>query len=171
MTTTLRTLRLLLLSAWVGSLIFFAFAVAPVAFKVLPDTHTAGLVVRGTLLVLHRIGLFSGALYLLLTLALLALRADGHRARFAELGLVSAMLLVTAYLQISVLPRMESDRLTLGGEVTTASPDAPARRHFERLHTQSEKLEGFVLLAGVATLCLAPLHGTDRAKVNGEATR
>ena len=53
MQTVLRALRLFAMVAWVGGLIFFAFVVAPVAFHSLPSTHEAGIVVGGTLRVLH----------------------------------------------------------------------------------------------------------------------
>ena len=161
MTTSLRVLRLLALASWVGGIAFFAFALAPVAFKTMPDAHQAGTIVRGTLLVLHRIGIGSGALYLFCTLALLAGQFDSHPARAAEIVLVVSMLALTLYLQQSVMPRMETDRLTLGGEVDAAPAGTPARHHFERLHGLSEKVEGAILLEGVILLCLAPVHGRD----------
>ncbi|WP_433983104.1 DUF4149 domain-containing protein [Tunturiibacter empetritectus] len=57
MQTLLRALRLFAMVAWVGGLGFFAFVVAPVAFHSLPSAHEAGMVVGGTLRVLHWIGL------------------------------------------------------------------------------------------------------------------
>ena len=161
MTTSLRVLRLLALATWVGGIAFFAYAVAPVAFKTLPDAHQAGTIVRGTLLILHRVGLASGTIYLLLTLALLAGQYDSHPARAAEIVLVVSMLALTLYLQQSVLPPMESDRLSRGGNVDAASLDSPARLHFERLHRISEKLEGAILLEGIVLLGLAPVHSRD----------
>ena len=161
MSTAFRILRLLALAVWVGSLIFFAFAVAPVAFKIMPDAHQAGLIVRGTLLVLHRIGLFSGVIYLFFTVALLATQRDSHPARAVEVALIVAMMALTLYLQQSVLPHMETDRLTLGGDVDAAPETATARLHFDRLHRLSERIEGAVLLEGIILLCLAPVHGRD----------
>ena len=161
MRTSFRALRLIALALWVGGIAFFAFAVAPVAFKTMPDAHQAGMIVRGTLLVLHRIGLFAGCVYLFFTLALLATQHDSHPARAGEIVLVVSMLALTLYLQQSILPRMETDRLTLGGEVNTAPADAPARLRFERLHRVSERLEGAILFEGLALLCLAPIHGRD----------
>ena len=66
MTTVFRIVRLIALAIWVGGLVFFGF-VAAVAFSTLPDTHSAGLVVRGSLIALHHIGLVAGIAYLLLT--------------------------------------------------------------------------------------------------------
>ena len=156
-----RILRLLSLSVWVGSIAFFAFAVARVAFGQLPNVHLAGIVVRGTLLDLHRIGLVAGAVYLFFTLALLATQTDSHPARAAEIVLVVAMMALTLYLQQSVLPHMETDRLTLGGDVAEAPANAPARVHFDRLHRLSVRLESIILIEGIVLLCLAPIHGRD----------
>ena len=156
MKLTFRALRLIALALWVGGIVFF-LAVASVAFKTMPDTHLAGIVVRGSLLALHRIGLFAGAIYLFFTLALLATH-DSHPARAVELVLVISMMALTLYLQQSVLPHMETDRLTLGGNVQTTSPDLPAHRHFDRLHALSTRLEGTILLEGLALLCLAPVQ-------------
>jgi hypothetical protein len=160
LTTFLRILRLIALSAWVGSIIFFVFGVAIVAFKLMPPAQ-AGLVVRNSLIALHRIGFIAGAVYFLCTLAILALQRDTHPFRAAELALVVAMLSLTAYLQMSLMPRMETDRLTLGGDITTAPLNSPQRQHFERLHGLSEKIEGAVLIEGLILLGLAPIHGRD----------
>lgn len=160
MRTGLRIVRLLALAAWVGS-IFFFIVVAYETFKVLPNPHEAGLVVRASLLALHRIGLVAGAVYLFFTLALLATQHDSHPARAAEIVLVVAMMALTLYLQQSLLPHMETDRLTLGGDVSAAPLNAPARVHFEKLHRLSERLEGVVLVEGILLLCLAPIHSRE----------
>ena len=160
MTFLLRILRSIAIASWVGGLVFFGF-VAKVAFTTLPDAHTAGTIVRGSLIELHHIGLIAGLAYFLLTLALLATQGDTHPARAGELVLIIAMLSLTLYSQFSILPRMESDRLALGGDVTTTSENAPARVHFERLHRLSVRIEGAVLIEGLLLLILAPIHGRD----------
>ena len=160
MTIVLRILRLIALSAWVGSLIFFGF-VAKIAFTTLPNAHEAGLFVRGSLIELHHLGLIAGLIYFLVTLAILATQSDTHPARAAELALIIAMLGLTVYSQYSIIPRMESDRLALNGDVTTVSLDNPTRAHFERLHKLSVQMEGAVLIEGLLLLVLAPIHGRD----------
>jgi hypothetical protein len=157
MTTLLRILRLYPLALWVGGEIFFVI-VAGIAFTVLPDAHSAGMVVRGALLDLHRIGIGAGVTYLLATLGLLATRRDTHRVRAVEVVLVGVMLLLTLYSQMSVIPRMESDRLSLGGDITAVSKDNPTRQEFDRLHQRSVNLEGGVLLCGLVLIALAPVH-------------
>lgn len=159
MKLTFRALRLIALALWVGGIVFF-LAIAGVAFKSMPDAHLAGMIVRGSLLALHRIGLFAGTIYLFFTLALLATH-DPHPIRAVEIVLVVSMMALTLFLQQSVLPRMETDRLTLGGDVQATSPDLPAHKHFDRLHALSTRLEGAVLLEGLALLCLAPVQSPE----------
>ena len=103
-------------------------------------------------------GIAAGVIYLLATLGLLATRRDTHRARAAEVALVGVMLLLTLYSQMSVIPRMENDRLSLGGDVTTVSKDNPVRHDFDRLHSLSVNLEGAVLLCSLVLIALAPIH-------------
>ena len=160
MTTVLRSIRLYALAVWVGGIVFFSF-VAAIAFKSLPDAHEAGIVVRGALISLHHIGMVAGLIYLVGTMALLATQRDSHPIRAAELALVLMMLMLTGYSEFSVIPRMERDRMTLGGDVSKAPMDAPARRHFERLHGVSVKVEGVVLIEGLMLLAMAAVHGRD----------
>lgn len=160
MTTVFRIARLFALAVWVGGLVFFGF-VAAVAFKTLPSVEEAGLMVRGSLIALHHVGLVCGVVYLLFTLALLATQRDTHPVRAAELALVVVMLGLTAYSEFSVMPRMESDRMSAGGDITKLAEDAPARVHFNRLHQVSVRVEGGVLIAGLVLLGLASVHGRD----------
>ena len=163
MTTLLRILRLYPLALWAGGEVFFVL-VAGIAFTVLPDAHSAGLVVRGALIDLHRLGIGAGVIYLLATLGLLATRRDTHRVRMAEVALVGVMLLVTLYSQMSIIPRMENDRLALGGDITAVSKDNPTRQDFDRLHSVSVDLEGTVLLFSLVLIALAPIHDRRTSK-------
>jgi hypothetical protein len=163
MATFLRILRLYALTAWVGGLIFF-IVVAGIAFKYLPDAHTAGLIVRNSLLAIHRIGIYAAILFILATLALVALQRDHHPVRAAELGLAMIMLTLTLYSQLSIMPRMETDRPTLGGNVQTAPPDSRAARDFNRLHARSVDVEVSVLIAGLVLVALAPVQGRIRPR-------
>jgi hypothetical protein len=160
MTTVFRIIRLYALAIWVGGLVFFGF-VAAVAFRTIPDTHEAGLVVRGSLIDLHHIGMIAGLIYLLLTLALLATQQDTHPIRAAELVLVLAMLALTGYSEFSIMPRMETDRIAVGGDIMKAPADAPGRQDFDRLHNISVKVEGAVLVEGLLLLAMAAIHGRD----------
>jgi Domain of unknown function (DUF4149) len=153
MQTVLRALRLYAMVAWVGGLVFFAFVVAPVAFHSLTSAHEAGLVVGGTLRVLHLIGLVAGGVFYAAT-SLLWFRAEvPARVSFAiQLVLVGVMLVMTAFSQFRILPAMERDRVVAGGEVETASMENAGRVDFERLHVLSERLEGLVLFCGLGVV-------------------
>jgi len=152
---TARIIRLYAIALWVGGLVFFV-VVAQVAFSTLPSTHEAGMVVRGSLLMLHNIGTIAGFVYLILTLLLLGL-GDRRTARFAEFALAAAMIGLTSYSQFSIIPRMEQDRASLGGEVDTSPAGAAAHLDFNRLHRLSTNVEGGVLLCGLVVLALAAL--------------
>lgn len=150
----LRALRLLTLVVWVGGIIFFAFVVAPVAFRNLPSPHEAGIVVRGTILVLHTIGLVCGGLFLVATLLLLRGATPNVKTNLiAQAILIFIMIAITEISQLAVLPPMEVDRAQAGGAIEAAPADNPARIHFERLHILSERLEGAVLFLGLG-VCL-----------------
>ena len=159
MTLFLRMVRLIALAAWAGALFYFGF-VAKAAFQSF-DPANAGTMVRSSLQALHHLGLFAGTVYLLFTVALLATQRDSHPARAVELVFIISMLALTGYSQLSVMPRMETDRLNLGGDVTKASPEDPAYIHFQRLHGLSVKLEGAVLVEAIILLALAPIHGRE----------
>jgi len=154
--TILRILRLYAIALWVGGLVFFV-AVAQVAFNNLPTPHEAGMVVRGSLLAIHHIGIVAGLVYLLATIALRFLNRRSPGLYIAESLLVIAMLLLTFYSKDSIIPRMERDRLALGGEVTDATKASPEHLDFDRLHSVSTKVEGGVLLCGLVVLALAAL--------------
>ncbi len=164
MTFALRAIRLLTMVAWVGGLLFFAFVLAPVAFHVLPSTHQAGLVVGGTLVMLHRIGAVCGTLFLIATGIFWSDRTvPGRRLYAVEMALAILMLAITAYLQVSVLPAMERDRAQAGGDIDAAPRTDPARLAFERLHPLSERLEGAALFAGLGIVLLIAAESTARA--------
>jgi hypothetical protein len=171
MLTFVRALRLYAIVAWVGGLAFFAFVVAPVTFGSLASAHEAGLVVGGTLRVLHWVGLVSGVAFCAGTCWLWKRAEDSVRVGFRrELVLTGLMLVVTAYSQFRVLPAMEVDRALAGGEVETASLENPGRVDFERLHRLSERLEGFVLACGLGVVFVLSREGrlpeTDELKTD-----
>jgi len=145
----LRAFRLLSLSVWLGSLVFFAFVLAPVAFSPMVTDQVHNLVVSGSIVgaalrALHWIGLACGVIF---AVCVLQLR---RRWMGVQLGVVAAMLALTALSQFWIIPRMDRDRVQAGGDIDAASIDSPARQDFERLHPLSEKVEGGVLLGGLA---------------------
>ena len=151
--TVLRFFMLLSLVAWVGGIIFFAFVVAPALFTLLPNTHLAGLVVARALKTLHWIGLISGLVYLLTSLAYARLTTTSLQPLAARNVFVYLMLALTAVLQFSIIPRMDALRLSVG-QIDAVAPDNPVRVQFNALHVWSTRLEGAVLLLGLALIYL-----------------
>lgn len=147
----LRFLMLLSLVLWIGGLIFFAFVVAPSAFKVLPTTHLAGNVVAVTLGKLHWIGIVSGLVYLIASL-LYSYYTNGtaHVFAFRHI-LVCLMLALTLISQFGIIPRMDALRASLG-EVSAVPIDNPQRVQFDDLHVWSTRVDGAVLLLGLVVV-------------------
>ncbi len=152
---TLRLLQLLAMVVWVGGLCFFAFVLAPTAFATLPTIHEAGLIVGATLRVFDLVGVVCGALFLAATALLFRSAPMRIRGRYEmEFLLATVMLLGTSYIHWNVLPAMETDRLQAGGDVAAVEPTNPARVHFDKLHTRSERVEGAVLFIGLGVVFL-----------------
>jgi hypothetical protein len=161
MRTFLRTLILLALVVWVGGLLFFGAVVAPVAFESLMPMFrdpgvglgAAGTMVRDSLTHLHDIGLFCGAILLLLYVVERITSAT-RRSIGPPVLLTALMMGLTAYSQFSVIPRMETLRLNAGAAMFDLNSTNPARLDFNRLHNLSTSLEGIVLLCGIGLIIL-----------------
>jgi len=149
----LRALRLVSIVVWVGGIVFFAFVVAPVAFHGLPSPHEAGIVVRGTLLVLNKIGIICALVFLAATALLARVGRPGTRSTVAQSVLILVMAVLTQYTQI-IVNTMESDRIRAGGDINAAAADNLYRLHFESLHIRSERVEGAILFLGLAVCVL-----------------
>ncbi|MDR3751345.1 MAG: DUF4149 domain-containing protein [Terracidiphilus sp.] len=162
MKTVLRSLLSLALIVWLGAEIFFPI-VAAITFGTLqPDTHTAGSIVGHLLRILHNMGLVSG----IVALALLALAPAWGlfkpRAVLAPMALVVLMLACTVYSQFVIIPAMERDRIAAGGAIDAVDAADPSRIHFNKLHNRSERVEGIVILLGLATVVLVAGAETTR---------
>jgi hypothetical protein len=59
------------------------------------------------------------------------------------------MLLLTLISQFGIIPRMDAIRASIG-EIDAAPIDSPARVQFDGLHHWSTRIEGGVLLLGLA---------------------
>ncbi len=152
MRTALRVAIAVLAAIWVGAVAFLP-VVAAIAFHVLPGVQVAGLLVRNVLGALHTEGLVVGSLLLLLLLAAVPAQAYGRRL-IGPVLCAATMLLLTAFSQRGIVPRMEADRLAVGGDMS-AAPVGDARRiEFDRLHHASEEVEEGVLAAGLVMVAL-----------------
>ena len=151
----LRLLQLLTMVIWAGGLIFFAFVLAPTAFHTLPSVHLAGAVVGASLKVFDVLAMVAGAIFLASTAILFRGAPMRIRGRYEmEFLLAGVMLVGTAYIHWNIMPMMDADTARVGGDISTAAPDHPAKIHFDKLHVRSERVEGFVLLLSMGVLFL-----------------
>lgn len=154
MRTFARFLLMFSLVVWIGGIIFFSFVVAPALFSLLPSQELAGRIVSRSLGSLHLLGLICGIIFIAATLL-----AELKRARVLRL-LVVLMILLTAYSQFRITPRMQQIREAVGGSIQALPPQDAGRAAFDRLHEISVIVEGVVLIAGIGLIGL--LAGEDQ---------
>ncbi len=165
MRTSFHSAVYLALGLWLGALVFFGAILAPIAFSQLPPLfatpaagiHAAGMVVGDSLVRLHWIGLFCGLIFLVVSVVARA----HYRTIIPQAVLVLVMMLLTAYSQFSIIPRMDTARESVGGNVEAVAANNPGRQIFDRLHQRSVHVEGLVLLCGVGAL-VATAHWSRR---------
>lgn len=163
MRTLFHSVVYLALAVWLGALIFFGAVLAPIAFSQLPPLlgaqgiHAAGLIVGGSLVRLHWMGLICGLIFL----ALMIVARAHYRTILPQAILVLVMMLLTAYSQFSIIPRMDTARDSIGGNVDAVAANNPGRQIFDRLHQRSVHVEGLVLLCGIGAL-VATAHWSRR---------
>jgi hypothetical protein len=115
------------------------------------------MIVGGSLVRLHWMGLVCGLIFLALSVV-----AKAHyRMIIPQVGLVVVMMLLTAYSQFSIIPRMDTARESVGGNVDAVAANNPGRQIFDRLHQRSVHVEGLVLLCGIGAL-VATAHWSRR---------
>lgn len=152
MKTVVRAILFLLIILWLGGVMFFP-VVAYTAFTRLPSPRLAGMVVGHSLRMLHTEGLIAGVLIIIFLLLARLTRALPRRIA-PSIVLALIMIGLTAYSQYSVIPRMNHDRIAVGGDIESAQSTNPYRADFDRLHVRSVRLEEGVLLAGVVLVIL-----------------
>ena len=157
----LRFLMLLSLVVWIGGLIFFAFVLAPTAFQVLPNTHLAGNVVGRALNKLHWIAIISGIVYLITSLLYSYVTQGTAHVFVLRHILICLMLALTLFSQFWIIPRMDALRASVG-DFATAPLTNPARVQFDALHIWSTRVEGAVLLLGLAAISVTASALSDR---------
>lgn len=149
----LRFLMFLALIVWLGGLIFFP-VVAQTAFTVLPTRHLAGSVVGRSLSILHWMAIIAGIVFLINSLIYNRLSTGSTHVFAARHILICLMLALTLVSQFSIIPRMDTLRASLPGEIDSVPADNPARMQFDSLHVWSTKIEQGVLVLGVVLVYL-----------------
>ena len=150
MPSILRTLEFLALNVWLGSDVFLSFVVAPAAFQVLGSRDQAGAMVGFALWRMHFIGVVCGVVFLVVR----AVRTRTFASLVAPAALcVALMIVLTIVSQHVVSPRMAALRTHMGSIQGTSS-DSLLLAEFNRWHRVSVRLEGAVLLGGLAAMYL-----------------
>ncbi|MDQ3134533.1 MAG: DUF4149 domain-containing protein, partial [Acidobacteriota bacterium] len=110
--SALGVVRLLLLGIWLGSAIFFSFAVAPSAFAVLPARELAGAIVTRTIGIVNVGGSLIGLL--LLATAFAGKVKAMRRAWTLEVIALALLMLATGVGHWVISARMLALRLSMG---------------------------------------------------------
>jgi uncharacterized membrane protein len=148
-----RYLMLLSLVIWVGGLIFFSFVLAPTVFAVLPTKQLAGVVVSRSLGIMHWMAITCGVVFAV-TSMIDSRMVNGAAEPFAARNLIIyAMIILTLVGMFGIASRMLALREQMNP--IDAVPHDDARRvEFNRLHHWSTRVEGSVLVLGLALLYL-----------------
>jgi hypothetical protein len=138
---------------WIGGLIFFP-VVAQTAFTVLPTRQLAGSVVGRSLTILHWMAIVSGVIFLVSSLVYNRFSSGSMHVLGARHILICLMLLLTLISQFGIIPRMDTLRASLPGEIDSVPLDNPARMQFDALHVWSTKIEQGVIVLGLVLIYL-----------------
>ena len=150
MSSVLRFVQVFALGTWLGAIIYLSFVVAPGAFATLGSRDQAGAFVGMALGRLHHLGVIAAVMFLV---AALALSPTLKMLAQPAVILVILMAALTAFSQHRVTPRMADLRRQMVS-VDATPRDNPLRVEFDRLHQWSVRIEGSVLLLGIAALFL-----------------
>lgn len=148
-------LEALLLSVWLGSMIFFSFAVAPSAFAVLPTREMAGAMVTSAIGKVEVLGLVIGPLLILLQIARWRRGHSSALSKNLQLILVVVMTVAGASSRFWISPKMVSLRVAMGGHIDDVPAGDSLRIQFNDLHQYSVALMTTAMVAGVVVLFLS----------------
>jgi hypothetical protein len=143
-----------LLSVWLGSMIFFSFAVAPSAFAVLPSRELAGKLVTSAISKIEMLGLIVGPLLAVIQLATWRARRVTGRSKGLRLILLFVMIGAAALSRFWVSATLISLRAAMGGMIDDYPATDPLRVRFNDLHQYSVALMGTAMMAGFSVLFL-----------------
>src|SRR6266403_4774828 len=146
--------ELLLLSVWLGSMIFFSFAVAPSAFAVLPTRELAGVMVTSTIGKIEVLGMVIGPLWILVQAASWRAAHSSNLTKRLRVILVLVMIAAAALSRFWISPQMVSLRGAMGGHIDDVPLGDPLRMHFNDLHQYSVSLMGTAMVAGLVVMFL-----------------
>jgi hypothetical protein len=147
----LASIRLLVLSIWLGGSVFFV-AAAQAAFSVLPDRELAGSVVGRNLSIMNYAGIAIAVILLLTSM----LGASTVRSiwLWVERALLVLLALACAAGQFVIGYWISSVRSQISGPVAELAADDPLRSQFNMLHQYSEWVFMAAMIAALAAFLL-----------------
>jgi hypothetical protein len=147
-------IEMLLLGVWLGSMIFFSFAVAPSAFAVLPTREMAGVMVTSTIGKVEVLGLIIGTLLILIHIAKWRSRQSSRAIKTLHAVLLLLMIASAGLSRFWISPAMVLLRARMGGHIDDVSATDPMRIQFNDLHQYSVGLMSAAMISGLIVLFL-----------------
>ena len=147
-------IEVLLLGVWLGSMIFFSFAVASSAFAVLPTREMAGVMVTSTIGKIEAIGLILGTLLILIRVANWRSVRSSGAIKILQTFLLLLMIASAALSRFWISPSMVSLRVQMGGHIDDVPVTDPLRIQFNDLHHYSVGLMSAAMISGLVVLFL-----------------
>jgi len=147
-------LEILCLSVWLGSIIFFSFAVAPAAFASLPSHQLAGLVVTSTITKVEILGIIIGPILLVMLFITRTRGENIYSATAIRAALLATMTVTAALSRFFITPTMVTLRNDMPDGIDNISATDPLKVQFDSLHHYSVGLMSVALFAGLAVLFL-----------------
>jgi uncharacterized membrane protein len=154
MTQAVKWFYLVTLGVWIGSIVFFSFAVAPTVFKTLKP-EDAAMLIRRIFSKYYLIGIVCAAVGIVCVGLLLADRAFGKWPAILSLLLLAGMGATDFWLRQAVMPHMNELRdrraaVASAGEET----DSALEQEWKSLHRLSVRMNVVVLLCAFALVFL-----------------
>jgi uncharacterized membrane protein len=154
MTQWVKWLYLLTLAVWIGSIVFFSFAVAPTVFKTLKPEDAAALI-RRIFSKYYLIGITCSGAGIVCVGLLLADRSFGKWPAILTLLLLAGMGGTDLWLRQGVMPHMNHLRDQRAAvESSGKPPDEELEKEWKGLHRLSVQMNGVVLLCGLVLVFL-----------------
>ena len=154
--------EVLLLGIWLGSMMFFSFAVAPSAFAVLPTREMAGVIVTSSIGKLEVLVLFFGVLLVLIHAAKWRRTSASSRIKMLKAFLLLLMIASAGLSRFWISPAMVSLRAQMGGHIDDVAATDPLRIQFNDLHQYSVGLMSAAMISGLVVLFLTVRSWSNR---------
>jgi uncharacterized membrane protein len=154
MTQGVKWLYVLTLAVWIGSIVFFSFAVAPTVFKTLKPEDAAALI-RRIFSKYYLIGIVCAAVDIVCIGLMLADHSFAKWPAILSLLLLAGMGATDVWLRQGVMPHMNDLRDRRAAlESSGNPPDEELDREWKALHRLSVQMNGVVLLCGLVLIFL-----------------